>query len=223
VFITQRIVMETHNFFKLLGAYFPVLFVAGVIFVLNGKASGQETNLTYKTTPADVIASVNLEWFSFSLSDRAVRNFAEDRQKLIRELLNTFNNPNASNFNRCTCALYLGEMRAADAASALAPAISLELDPHVDIKGVMLAQYDPALNALVKIGSPAIPALIRNLAESGDAKVRTLSLKALHQIDNDNDIVRLRLGKALKAESDPQNQSRLRVALKAINDNPFEK
>ncbi len=201
----------------------PVLYtLLASILVLNTtletKAQVQATNSAFSVTPGDVIASVHLDWLSFNLSDRVVRNFTEDRQKLIRELLETFNNSNTPNFNRCTCALYLGEMRAADAASALAPAISLELDPHVEIKGVMLAQFDPAFNALVKIGSPAIPALIQNLAESDEANVRTLSLKALNRIDGDGDIVRLRLQKALKAETQSQRKKRLQAALKAVEE-----
>lgn len=201
--------------------YNLLVFILVLTVTPEAKAQSQDTNSAFSVTPGDVIASVHLEWFSFSLSDRAVRNFAEDRQKLIRELLKTFNNPKTPNFNRCTCALYLGEMRAADAASALAPAISLELDPHVDIKGVMLAQFDPAFNALVKLGAPAIPALIRNLAESDDANVRTLSLKALYQIDGDRDIVRLRLQKALKAETQPRKQARLRAAVTAVEAAPL--
>src|SRR5215469_17002614 len=66
------------------------------------EAQSQDTNSAFSVTPVDVIASVHSDWLRFNLSDRVVRNFAEDRQRLIRDLLKTFNNPNTPNFNRCT-------------------------------------------------------------------------------------------------------------------------
>ena len=74
------------------------------------------------------------------------------------------------------------------------------------------------MHALIKIGNPSIPAVIRNLAESDDAKVRELSLTALYHIDGDKDITQLRLQKALKAEKDLQKQARLQAALKSLSE-----
>ena len=74
----------------------------------------------------------------------------------------------------------------------------------------------PAMDALVKIGSPSIPALIRNLAGSDNANVRELSLRALNQIDGDKDIVQLRLQKAMNAQIDSARKARLRSAQKSL-------
>ena len=79
----------------------------------------------------------------------------------------------------------------------------------------------PATQALVKIGNPAIPAVIRNLAESDDATFRRLSLSALYHIEGDKDIVQLRLQKALAAEKVSTKQVRLQSALKDLAGTSF--
>lgn len=195
-----------------------ILITVGIGIILNMAVHAEDTNTTFRVTPNDVVASVHLDGLHFRTSNQVVHNFADDRKLLINELLKTFNNPATPNYDRCTCALYLGEMRASEAAGALAASISLELDSgHLILGGIILAQYDPAFNAVVKIGCSAIPPLVRNLAESDDEKVRELSLKALCRIDGDKDISRLRLQKALKAETQPQEQAHLQRALAALD------
>jgi hypothetical protein len=66
------------------------------------------------------------------------------------------------------------------------------------------------------IGSPAIPAVIRNLADSDDSRTRRISMRVLISIDGDKDIVQLRLQKALAAEKDLQKQTRLQAALHSL-------
>jgi HEAT repeat protein len=136
-------------------------------------------------------------------------------------LLDRFEDPKTPNCDQCSCAYYLGELRAPQAADVLAVSITLELDlKKVLIGGVPLVAYDPAMNALIKIGSPSIPALIRNLTESDSAKVREASLKVLCRIEGEKDIVELRLQKALAAQNDGKKQARIRAAIKALADIP---
>jgi len=111
-------------------------------------------------------------------------------------------------------AFFLGVYRFPEAASPLASIISVEDNMkwrHLPAWG----RY-PAMSALMRIGNPSIPAVIGNLEESDDAKVRELSLAVLNYIDNDKDITQLRLQKALKAEKDPQKQTRLQAAIKSL-------
>jgi hypothetical protein len=72
------------------------------------------------------------------------------------------------------------------------------------------------IDALIAIGNPSIPAMIRNLADSDDARVRELSLQVLTRIDGDKDISKLRLQRALKTGKDSQKQARLQAALKSL-------
>ncbi|MGH7976622.1 MAG: hypothetical protein ACREC8_08160, partial [Limisphaerales bacterium] len=80
-----------------------------------------------------------------------------------------------------------------------------------------------AVDALVKIGTASIPAMIRNLEESDDSAVRILSLRVIYRIEGDKDIVQLRLQKALKVEKDSRKQARLASALKALAETSFGK
>ncbi len=135
------------------------------------------------------------------------------RQKTIQTLLAIFNDPKSYVFPKCCVAHYLGELRASEAADSLAAQITLmaPLGHHS-----LFNEDEPAKTALIRIGIPSIPAVIRNLAASDDARVREFSLYVLQQIDGDKDIVQLRLQKALKAETDSQKQARLQAALKSL-------
>lgn len=109
----------------------------------------------------------------------------------------------------------LGKYRFSEAADKLASMITLQdINPQ---KSEKLWRGFPAEDALISIGNPSIPAVIRNLAESDDIKVRKLSLRVIYYIDNDKDIVQLRLQKALKAETNSQKQARLLSALNELD------
>jgi hypothetical protein len=221
--LNRQIIMKKHcKFYWLSKKYIIGILTVALISILNDKTCAQDTNTTYKIKPEDVIVSVHVKWFEMNRADRTAREFTDERKRLNTELLEIFKDPKTSNYNQCSCAYYLGEMRASEAVDALAASITLELDTtHILIGGIPLAAYDPAMNALVKIGSPAIPALIRNLAESDDAKVRGLSLQVIYRIEGDKDIVQLRLQKAFAAEKDSQKQTRIQLALKALAETSF--
>ena len=128
-----------------------------------------------------------------------------------------------NNEAKCYAAYFIGEYRFSQSANNLAQVIALHEDflrPNGRIW--VWGQY-PAMEALIKIGNPSIPAVIRNLAESDDAKVRELSLKVLYHIEGDKDIVQLRLQKALRTETDLQKQARLQAALKNLDEISFIK
>jgi hypothetical protein len=54
------------------------------------------------------------------------------------------------------------------------------------------------------------------LADSDKATVTKLSLQVLYGIEGDKDIVRLRLQKALEAETNPQKKARLQSAIQEL-------
>jgi hypothetical protein len=140
------------------------------------------------------------------------------KRELIKKLLETLKNAKASNLNRGMAAYYLGEAHAAEAINALANNITLKIgvEPTSFYSGLPLVSGFTARNALIKIGNLSVPAMLQNIAESDDTKVRELSLEVIQQIDNDKDISQLRLQKAIKAEMDTQKQARLQAALKAL-------
>ena len=142
------------------------------------------------------------------------------RRQLGTRLMKRLTEKNAFNWDQIEAAYYLGEMRYAEASDVLSSNITLIWD-YTAAPMNHLWPYVPewgsaALEALVKIGSPCLPAVIRNLAESDDVKTRELSLKVVYRIDGDKDIAGLRLQKALKAEKDMQKQARLQQAMKDL-------
>ena len=120
-------------------------------------------------------------------------------------------------------AYFLGEYRFPQAVNLLAKNISWEdkIRSNTERGSEWFWDRFPATQALVKIGNPAIPAVIRNLAESDDATFRRLSLSALYHIEGDKDIVQLRLQKALAAEKVSTKQVRLQSALKDLAGTSF--
>ena len=119
---------------------------------------------------------------------------------------------------RFYAAYLLGEYRFSQTAASLANIITLEDKVRSKMRQSREWFWDryPAVEALIKIGTPSIPAMIRNLAENDDAKVRELSLQVLYRIEGDKDIVQLRLQKALAAEKDIAKQARLQSAISAL-------
>lgn len=137
-----------------------------------------------------------------------------------QDLLRLLEDKKTSYVNQCVIIYYLGKMRMTEASKALAERIDFQFDYRrlpVSKEFIMwdIKRY-PALEALVEIGNPSLPAVMRNLAESDNVKVRELSLQVIVRIDSDKDISQLRLQKAIKAEMDPQKQARLQTALKTL-------
>jgi hypothetical protein len=139
------------------------------------------------------------------------------RKQMTQELIKRLNDPASDNLAKCYAAYFLGVLHATEAADSLATQITISAPRNGHLSDMEAPwNNEPAAQALRMIGVPAIPALIRNLAESDDAKTRETSLRILKIIEGDKDVVRLRLQKALKAEKDSQKQARLQAALKSL-------
>jgi HEAT repeat protein len=200
---------------------FSLIAVAAIVFC-KGIVEGQQANsLTNQPVEEAVIALIDLHSHAHAPDvdfRKSIIGFTEHRQQVVQSLLKIFNNStySPSSTPKCYSAYFLGIMRAEGAADSLAAQIGIQAQAH----GMSdpLCGYEPAANALIAIGNPAIPAVIRNLAESGDAQVREISLRVLKRIDDDLDITQLRLEKALKKETDGAKQARLQAALKALAD-----
>jgi HEAT repeat protein len=193
--------------------YFTIISV--FIFLLNlifpvyaqGDSTGQ---IEYN----EILASIRSD--KSDPFDKIALKLNVERQQAVNELISIFEDKKSSNFQQCAAAYYLGEWRASEAVDALTANISLSLEQlssdHIEVLNLSAAA------ALIKIGNPSIPAVIRNLLESDNPVVRKLSLQVLCRIDGDKDIVQLRLKKALAAEKDSQKQARLQAASKALTE-----
>ncbi len=183
--------------------------------------AGEEEPSAYAIKAEDVVASARIATNGNSVAmydfEKAAYKFSSERRRLILELLDIFSDTSSANLNQCSAAFYLGGMRAREAADGLATKIALKFNPNgFIIHGLPLLSEYPAMDALIEIGSPSIPPLIRNLKESDDIQVRESSLKSLYRVEGDKDIAQTRLQNALKAEVDPQKQARLQKAMRAL-------
>lgn len=189
-------------------------------YVVKGQTNEQKVS-AFKITPEDVIASTHIKgWHFESFMDVAIAYNSEQTQ-LKTNLLAILDDPKSTAMNQYCAAYYLGELKASEAVTSLAAKIRLSLNDtdalFSRLPGTNMGTYS-AMIALIKIGTPSIPAVMGNLAESDDTLVRQLSLEVVERIDNDKDITHLRLEKALKAEKDAQKQARLQAALKALTE-----
>lgn len=193
-------------------------FLFGLVMLLNG---AQAQGFAYNIKSEDVIASAQTNFQTFNIiSER----FRIERKQLCSKLIGILTDSRSPNLNQCEAAYYLGELRIPEAVDALAAKIMLRLDTrHIITLHLPTISSSPVVEALIKIGIPSIPAMIRNLAESDDNQVRDLSLKVIYRIEGDKDIVQLRLQKAMAAEKDSRKQARLQAALKLIEKVAFGK
>ena len=169
----------------------------------------------YEITPDDIIVAVRAD--NLIVFDVALSNWLGERGRFNNELLGIFKDPKSSNLSRSASAYYLGDQHVLEAVDPLATDITLQ--------PIILSQEEisplhglVAVDALVKIGTPSIPAMIRNLEQSDDYVVRILSLRVIYRIEGDKDIVQMRLEKALVTQSDSKKKARLQSAIHALSD-----
>ncbi len=182
------------------------------------RAQTEAKDAAHQMTYQEVIAAVRAD--KQDSFDFVINNYIGERGQFINSLLDIFRNPKSSNFQQCASAYFLGEMHATEAIDALASNITLFLgvSDHISI-----LDSPPAVHALVEMGAKSIPAVIRNLEEKDEIPVRDFSLQALYRIEEDKDVVQLRLQKALSAQKDSQKKARLQLAIKALGEPSFPK
>lgn len=146
--------------------------------------------------------------------EAALSKLSLRRAEMQRELITVLNTSHSESVEAASAYL-IGLYRMDGAVKALAESIRLKTKNILQDRESLIGAY-PAFDALIAIGSPSIPALIENLAESDDSLVRELSLRAVCRIDRDNSIVEIRLNKALNAENDSGKQKRLHTAIRAL-------
>jgi hypothetical protein len=184
----------------------------GVVYVL---ASGVEGDKEQSVKPFDDLSARDEQ-----TRDRAVDKILEDRRSVIDRLIPIIDPANAAKYNnetRCAAAYLLGEMRAVEAVPILAN--TLAKPPGRQFSSTLSRYYDgPVFNALVKIGRPAVPSMIQNLAGTDHPAMRESSLGVLLHVLGGNTRLLEVLGKlqdrAVKENRPPIIARRLAEAKK---------
>ncbi len=103
-------------------------------------------------------------------SDAAAVGILADQNRLVDELIEVIDPKNAGKYSdrtRSIAACLLGEMRAEKAAPVLASLLGSRL-PDFQLPEKGIPHTSPVWTALVQIGRPAVPSLIRVMEESDD-------------------------------------------------------
>jgi hypothetical protein len=114
------------------------------------------------------------------IRDQAVDSVLQDRRSIINKLIpliDPANDMKYSDETRCAAAYLLGMLRATEAVAVLSRALA---DGPGRKVGKDISRYDvPVWTALVKIGRPAVPAMIENIETSDNKILRKKSLDVL--------------------------------------------
>jgi hypothetical protein len=158
-----------------------------------------------------IVASVrgnNMEDFEKTASDVHI-----ERQRLCRELVGILQNTKSSNFQKCSAAYFLGEMRMQSAASVLAAHLTLRTETSDRlVKRLPVMKNYPAVEALIKIGKASTKPMIQNLEGSSDSLIRDLSARVIRDVEG-SDLARIIIQKAVSKQSDSEKKKRLQAAL----------
>ncbi len=188
-----------------------VLFVMiSTMAALGGPGGTASTNMSIDDQVVTALSNVASNKDVPDLAALVFSGFAH-RQQIIQSLIKIIDNPQSTVYAKGCAANYLGEMRASEAADSLAAHITNNPPgaswARTAFHEVPYGDTLPSVSALIKIGSPAIPAVIRNLAESDVEQVRTCSMVVLESVEGDKDVMQLRLQKALDAQTDARKAS----------------
>ena len=113
---------------------------------------------------------------------QAVDSILQERKQTISRLITLVDPANAKKYGdqtRAAAGFLLGELRAVEAVQVLSAALLDE--PSKEIERLSPFDY-PFWNALVKIGRPAVPAMIENIETSDHQMLRVKSLDVLNHV-----------------------------------------
>ena len=121
------------------------------------------------------------------------------------------------------CSAYLlGLYRYSYAAGSLARKITMENTKLKDNERMARWQQYPAVEALIRIGKPSVPAMLRNLESSSDKHVRGLSARVIFYVEGAQ-IGRLIVENAIAKEDDPVKKKNLEEALPLIKGGEYKR
>ena len=134
----------------------------------------------------------------------------DNRVSIIRSLIQLLNDPGAEFDTRRACMNILGDLKAIEAINALVKHLA-------DLEGItgLSEHWYPAVEALHKIGPPAIPALSKALADP-DPKIRKYAAETLTNIGGET--AQERLEQALKTEQDSIVRNTLENGIRYLRD-----
>lgn len=165
---------------------------------------------------------------NLALQKEGGRELLQQRKELISSLINILKqgDKNAEGEKRSSLVAaidVLGEMRAIEAVDILVDYIKFPASDKLVVfyKIIPPSEIYPAVKALIKIGKPSLPAVLRVLKESTDEKdviLLTNSGWIISQVLG-HKIGKIYLEDALQSETDPKKRARIEDLLNLFKEN----
>jgi len=147
--------------------------------------------------------------------DETVWAILGERKDMVRKLIELVDPANAEKYcdkTRIAAAFLLGEFRAREAVPVLSKALRKPLGPGVGLDASLYSQS--IFGALVKIGRPAVPAMIENVEGSDDEMLRKRSLGVLSRVLGGKRRTLELLAKLQARAKDEKKIERIKAAIK---------
>ena len=143
------------------------------------------------------------------------------RAQMIRKLLAIINSTNSVNV-KIDAVVVIGEYRVSEAAPILVRHFEWDwFSEFTPIKPIMTkedwAERNPVMIALVKIGMPAIPALLDKITQTDDARITFDCVTICNAIEG-TEVTQFRLQGLLDKSADSKEKERIQSALDMLKD-----
>jgi hypothetical protein len=166
----------------------------------------------------------NLESLTYEEREKWLSNTSTSLRDLQSAVIKELKRSQSDDARACL-AFLLGRYRSVEAAEPLSKMIGLKNPSYDRFPGLPLVGAYPAYDALVRIGTPSLRFMVKNLESSDDKTERDLSAQVIWRVlgtafDNTTrgkkgkELARLFLCKAIEWQSDPAKKKNLESALK---------
>jgi len=143
-----------------------------------------------------------------------LRQLSKERSDIQGDLIYQLSNSESSDM-RIAAAYLLGRYRMEQSVRVLAKFITLEYEHKTNWKREPLWGRRPVVEALIRIGLPAIPEMIKNIETSEDGKVRELSARVIRYVEGP-DLAKFIVEREIEKQPDETKKRNLRAALNYI-------
>ncbi len=140
-----------------------------------------------------------------------LRQLSKQRSDIQRNLIQQLGDSKSKDM-KCAVAYLLGRYRMERSVPELSKYITLEYEHHSNWKREPLWGQRPVVEALIKIGRPAISDMIRNIETSEYEKVRQFSARVIRYVEGP-EIAKVIVEMAIEKQPDERKKENLRAAL----------
>lgn len=191
------------------------MYVVGIVFligVVKGCNGIDDKKGEVKVIEQEILALMRkLDTLDEPSRMKLVSQVDEQRNELLGVLLKHLGTSESKNVQ--TAAIYLiGRHRLSDGVAQLIHCIDFDTGGQPQFSALPLWERYPAMEALIAIGWPSIPAAIELLAMDTDDVRRDLAVKVIRYI-TDGEIAKFILERAWTNESEPSRKTNLQDAL----------